>query len=166
MDLGVAGAVGTYYAENDTWVLSTVIERSLYLGDQLFFAGHALVITGYDDTATAVDDSVATILVCSHATPGANNGDKGDFYMSYDYFHVLGFEANKSMKSASLIDDDQDNDESDDMKMMSKLNNDTPYLRRGEFDIIFQRNSRYSWTPGYRYRSPATFYNVVRYDYI
>ncbi|CAM4487634.1 MAG: hypothetical protein LEGION0403_FIIPPAGN_00387 [Legionella sp.] len=95
IDLGLAGAVGKHHVTNDTWVLSTTIERELY--QSLLIAGHAMVITGYDDNATAVDDlgRVHTGLFTLRNSWGEQVGDKGDFYMSYDYFKVLGLEANQ-----------------------------------------------------------------------
>jgi hypothetical protein len=115
VDLGLAGAVGKHHVENDTWVLSTIIERELYLSTSLFFAGHAMVITGYDDNAVAIDDlgREHVGLFTLRNSWGEHLGDKGDFYMSYDYFKVLGFEAQQIIKD-DFFDEDQNNDEPDD----------------------------------------------------
>ncbi|USQ13173.1 C1 family peptidase [Legionella lytica] len=112
IDLGIAGAVGTHHETNDTWVLSTTIERELY--QYPFMAGHSMIITGYDDNATAVDDlgRVHMGLFTLRNSWGDQVGDKGDFYMSYDYFKVLGFEANQIVYDEFLSDED-DEDESD-----------------------------------------------------
>ncbi len=93
VDLGIAGAVGTHRVENDTWVLSTIIEREFLF--KYFFPGHAMVLTGYDDKAVAIDDLGRTHkgLFTLRNSWGSAVGDKGDFYMSYDYFKVLGLEA-------------------------------------------------------------------------
>ncbi|MFJ1268110.1 C1 family peptidase [Legionella lytica] len=113
IDLGLAGAVGKHHEVNDTWVLSTTIERELY--QYPFMAGHSMIITGYDDNATAVDDlgRVHTGLFTLRNSWGEQLGDKGDFYMSYDYFKVLGFEANQIIYD-EYLGDEGDEDESDD----------------------------------------------------
>lgn len=106
IDLGLAGAVGKHHAVNDTWVLSTLIERDLYLTSSFFFPAHALVITGYDDNAIAIDDlgDKHRGLLTLRNSWGEQFGNKGDFYMSYDYFKVLGFEAHQMMQNH--FDDD------------------------------------------------------------
>lgn len=111
IDLGVAGAVGKHHVTNDTWVLSTTIERELY--HYPFMIGHSMIITGYDDNATAVDDlgRVHTGLFTLRNSWGDQVGDKGDFYMSYDYFKVLGFEANQIVYDEFLGDEDDDGDQ-------------------------------------------------------
>jgi hypothetical protein len=94
-DLGMMGAVGTYHATNDSWILTPEIERDIYLRPE--FGGHEMVITGYDDDAVAVDDEGRTHqgLLTLRNSWGAQTGDHGDFYMSYDYFRVLVIEAQR-----------------------------------------------------------------------
>lgn len=84
---GNAGAVGTYNANNDTWVISSDIINT---GDEtsLESAGHEMIIIGYDDNAEAVDDQGhhhRGLLVLRNSW-GSNAGDQGNFYMSYQYF--------------------------------------------------------------------------------
>lgn len=112
-DLGVAGAVGKHHVESDTWVLSTVIERELYLSNSLFFAGHAMVITGYDDQAIAIDDlgREHVGLFTLRNSWGEQMGDQGDFYMSYDYFRVLGVEANQITHDGYYEDEPEEEEE-------------------------------------------------------
>lgn len=95
VDLGVAGAVGKHHESNDAWVLSTLIQRELYLHKEFFFPAHEMIITGYDDNAVAVDDlgQEHKGLLTLRNSWGEDVGDKGDFYMSYDYFQVLALEA-------------------------------------------------------------------------
>lgn len=95
LDLGVAGAVGRYHAENDTWLLTPEIERDLFLRPVL--AGHEMLITGYDDHAVAIDEHGRAHqgLFTLRNSWGSDIGDKGDFYMSYDYFRVLALEAQR-----------------------------------------------------------------------
>ncbi|WP_058535598.1 C1 family peptidase [Legionella saoudiensis] len=123
IDLGLAGAVGKHHVNNDTWVLSTTIERELYLSP--FMAGHSMIITGYDDNATAIDDlgRVHTGLFTLRNSWGDQVGDGGDFYMSYDYFKVLGFEANQIVydeflgSDEDLPEDENEDDEEEDDKV-------------------------------------------------
>lgn len=99
-DLGFAGAVGSHTTTNDTWVLTPEIARDIYL--RPFFGGHEMVITGYDDDAIAIDDKGREHkgLFTVRNSWGEEFGDKGDFYMSYDYFTVLVIEAQR-IRSAS-----------------------------------------------------------------
>lgn len=116
VDLGVAGAVGKNQTQNDTWVLSSLIERELYLNNGGYFAGHAMVITGYDDNAVAVDDAGREHvgLFTLRNSWGAQRGNQGDFYMSYDYFRVLGMEADQIKKDNFFVIDDENNEPEDD----------------------------------------------------
>ncbi|STX51226.1 cysteine protease, papain C1 family [Legionella busanensis] len=95
-DLGTVGAVGSKNTLNDTWVLTPVIARDVWLKSE-FVAGHEMVITGFDDNAVAKDDegNKHKGLLTLRNSWGKNLGDKGDFYMSYDYFKVLAFEAQR-----------------------------------------------------------------------
>lgn len=94
-DLGLMGAVGTYNSNFDTWVLTSKIARDIYL--RPMFGGHEMVITGYDDDAIAVDTEGHQHkgLFTLRNSWGDKVGDKGDFYMSYDYFKVLVIEAQR-----------------------------------------------------------------------
>lgn len=94
-DLGFMGAVGSHHANFDSWVLTPEIARDLYLRPE--FGGHEMIITGYDDDAVATDDEGHPHkgLLTLRNSWGDNFGDKGDFYMSYDYFKVLVIEAQR-----------------------------------------------------------------------
>ncbi|MDP3268168.1 MAG: C1 family peptidase [Legionella sp.] len=94
-DLGLMGAVGTHHANFDTWVLTPEIARDIYL--RPMFGGHEMVITGYDDDAIATDEQGHQHkgLLTLRNSWGNEFGDKGDFYMSYDYFKVLVVEAQR-----------------------------------------------------------------------
>lgn len=94
-DLGLMGAVGTHSTSNDTWVMTPEIARDIYL--RPFFGGHEMVITGYDDDAVALDDNGREHkgLLTLRNSWGKDVGDKGDFYMSYDYFKILVLEAQR-----------------------------------------------------------------------
>ncbi|MDA9271834.1 C1 family peptidase [bacterium] len=89
---GAVGAVGTHHVQYDTWVLTPEIAADI--NDQAEFAGHAMVITGYDDHATVTDDQgrVYHGLLTLRNSWGHYAGDKGDFYMTYDYFKALALE--------------------------------------------------------------------------
>ena len=108
LDLGVMGAVGTHHADNDTWVLSTMVERELFLNalQSAFFPGHEMIITGYNDNAVAIDDLGKTHkgLFTLRNSWGDQYGDKGDFYMSYDYFIAFAFDAQQIIKEEEESD--------------------------------------------------------------
>ena len=94
-DLGMMGAVGTRNSDFDTWVLTPEIARDIYLRPK--FGGHEMIITGYDDEAVATDDQGRKHkgLFTLRNSWGDKIGDKGNFYMSYDYFKVLVIEAQR-----------------------------------------------------------------------
>ena len=96
VDKGLAGAVGKYHAANDSWLLTPEIVDDLNFADE-FPAAHEMVITGYDDDAVAVDDHGRSHkgLFTLRNSWGANIGDKGNFYMSYDYFKTLAMEVQR-----------------------------------------------------------------------
>lgn len=86
IDQGVVGAVGKYHTNNDSWVLSSDVVNNMSP-----YGGHQMVITGYDDSAEAVDKNGKRHkgLLTLRNSWGSSSGDKGDFYMSYDYFKEL-----------------------------------------------------------------------------
>ncbi len=92
-DLGTAGAVGWHHYFKDTWVLTTDIIKGLDSQDKI--PGHAMIITGYDDNAVAMDNYGYRHhgLFTVRNSWGWMAGDWGDFYMSYDYFKTLSTEA-------------------------------------------------------------------------
>ena len=94
-DLGLMGAVGSHHGNFDTWVLTPEIARDIYLRPS--FGGHEMIITGYDDDAVATDEqgNQHKGLLTLRNSWGDSIGDKGDFYMSYDYFKVLVIEAQR-----------------------------------------------------------------------
>ena len=89
VDLGNSGATGTYHYTDDTWVLTDEIAQDLLFSKKI--AGHAMVITGYDDLAV-VKDHVGHRhqgLFTLRNSWSAWVGDWGNFYMSYDYAELL-----------------------------------------------------------------------------
>jgi hypothetical protein len=94
-DLGMMGAVGSHNSSFDSWILTPEIARDIYL--RPLFGGHEMVITGYDDNAIATDDQGHQHkgLFTLRNSWGDKLGDKGNFYMSYDYFKVLVIEAQR-----------------------------------------------------------------------
>lgn len=92
---GVVGAQGSYKSNNDTWVLTP--EMISNINNQQNYVGHAMLITGYNDKATAIDTEGRAHqgLITLRNSWGKNIGDKGDFYMTYDYFKTLVIEAQR-----------------------------------------------------------------------
>lgn len=83
------GTKGTHHYNGDTWVLTHEIAQDLLYSKKI--AGHAMVITGYDDDALAKDYTghIHRGLFTLRNSWGAFVGDWGNFYMSYDYAAVL-----------------------------------------------------------------------------
>ncbi|CAM4496625.1 MAG: hypothetical protein LEGION0403_FIIPPAGN_01697 [Legionella sp.] len=91
----IIGAVGSHNSHYDSWILTPEIARELYIHHE--FGAHEMIITGYDDDAVALDDQGHEHkgLLTLRNSWGTSEGDKGDFYMSYDYFKVLVIEARR-----------------------------------------------------------------------
>lgn len=90
-DHGV-GAFGNYKVKGDSWILTPEIMRHAEMGQ--IEAGHAMVITGYDDNAVIKGPNNTThhgVLTLRNSW-GERAGDKGDWYMSYEYFKSLAVE--------------------------------------------------------------------------
>jgi hypothetical protein len=88
-DKGLVGAVGTHKVFNDTWALTSEIVNDIRRHPQ--FAGHEMLIIGYDDEAVAKDDHGREHkgLIKLRNSWGDRIGDQGDFYMTYDYFRAF-----------------------------------------------------------------------------
>lgn len=95
---GLAGALGSYKSFNDTWLLTPEIIEDMKENPQ--FAGHEMVITGYNDRAYAKDDHgrLHYGLLTLRNSWGDRIGNQGDFYMSYDYFKELVLEMQRAHK--------------------------------------------------------------------
>ncbi len=95
VDLGNAGATAWHHYFKDTWVLTQEIEDAL--GYSTEFPAHAIIITGYDDSAVAMDSHGRRHrgLFTVRNSWGPYVADWGDFYMSYDYFDSLVLEAHE-----------------------------------------------------------------------
>ncbi len=91
--LGAAGAIGKHHILDDTWVLTPEIEQGTNWFKKI--PGHEMIVTGYDDKASAVDRSgnLHRGLFTLRSSWGPTVGDAGNFYMSYDYFEMLVVEA-------------------------------------------------------------------------
>lgn len=89
VNYGLAGAVGTYKARNDTWMLTPEIVMDAVNGE--IYAGHELVVTGYDDNAVVMDENgyVNQGLFKVRNSWSKYVGDKGDFYITYDHFNIF-----------------------------------------------------------------------------
>jgi len=92
VNVGDAGAVGNNRVLNDTWMLTPDIISDAMNGQ--IYAGHELVITGYDDELVVTDEN-------GHANRGVFTlrnswsklaGDQGDYYVTYDYVKFLALE--------------------------------------------------------------------------
>lgn len=91
--VGGAGALGSNKVEGDTWVITPdIATRAQQEGLQ---AGHELIMIGYDDNATARDRNGALSkgLFIVRNSWGVRAGDKGNYYVSYDYFKAFTDEA-------------------------------------------------------------------------
>jgi len=81
----------------DSWVMTPQLANMIKAMGFSFLAGHAMVITGYDDNAVAVDRAGTKHygLIKLRNSWGSGIGDHGDFYMSYDYFVALVIDLNR-----------------------------------------------------------------------
>ncbi len=98
-DAGIAGAVGLNHVKNDTWLFTPEMERDFEKYTD--FGLHEMVITGYDDQATAKDSNgrVHRGILTIRNSWGNRVADQGDFYMTYDYFKNFVVEAHRIGKS-------------------------------------------------------------------
>lgn len=95
---GVIIPTGSYHVHQDTWVLLPKMAEDLANDTQS--AGHAFVITGYDDEAFATDSqgNQHQGLLTLRNSWGAQVGDQGNFYVTYDYFKAALLEAHHIKK--------------------------------------------------------------------
>lgn len=88
-----AGACARTHKRYDTWALTQEIldDTDPDLG------GHEMIITGYDDDAIAKDKQGGEHkgLLTIRNSWGEDVGDKGNFYMTYDYFKKFVMEVQK-----------------------------------------------------------------------
>lgn len=80
-----AGACASHHAADDTWALTQEILND---SSSWHIAGHQMIITGYDDNASAVDKDGVTHrgLFILRNSWGNEVGDNGNYYMTYDFF--------------------------------------------------------------------------------
>jgi hypothetical protein len=92
---GTVGAIGSHHTQIDSWILTP--EMAQDINEQADFAAHEMIITGYDDKAIAVDEQGRTYtgLLTLRNSWGRDMGDRGDFYMSYNYFKALALEVQR-----------------------------------------------------------------------
>jgi C1A family cysteine protease len=108
INLGTNGAVGKFHTKmaNDSWVLSSKIEKDTLdfidgTNPGLQYGLHAMIVTGYDDYAVAIDDQGVKHkgLFTLRNSWGKEAGDHGEYYMSYDYFATFAIDALRIRKS-------------------------------------------------------------------
>jgi len=91
-------ACGSYKAMGDSWIeTNSIAQQPLMIG------GHEMVITGYDDNAVIFgkDGKMHMGLLKLRNSWGTDVGDKGNYYMSYEYFIKYGIEAQKMVSFKS-----------------------------------------------------------------
>lgn len=86
VNIGFAGAAGSYKAEHDTWMITPQIIIDAVYDD--IYAGHELVITGYDDNALVTDEegNVNQGVFFLRNSWSKFAGDNGNYYVSYEHF--------------------------------------------------------------------------------
>ncbi len=87
------GACGKYHANYDTWAYSNAIKNDTN-PDPSTIGGHEMVIIGYDDNAVATDNEGAKhkgLLILRNSW-GPSAGDKGNYYMTYEFFKQYAME--------------------------------------------------------------------------
>lgn len=90
--LGDAGALGSYQASSDTWMLTPEIALDAINGN--LYAGHELIITGYNDDVEVADKNghINRGLFTLRNSWSEFAGDHGDYYVTYDYIRMLALE--------------------------------------------------------------------------
>lgn len=88
-----AGACGRYHAANDTWALTNAIKHD----EDPKLGGHEMIITGYDDNAVVTDNEGGNhkgVFIIRNSW-GSDVGDKGNYYMTYDFFKLFVLDVTK-----------------------------------------------------------------------
>lgn len=88
--LNINGADGTYHSvKNSAWIITPAIKNDLKA--KTVNAGHAMVITGYDDQAviTGSDGSKHTGVITLRNSWSGLAGESGNYFMSYNYFKLM-----------------------------------------------------------------------------
>jgi len=90
---GGVGAFGTNVVQGDTWILTPQIRKDAENGS--INAGHAMIITGYDDTrvVTGPNNLKQKGIFILRNSWGTSAGNGGEYYMTYAYFKLLVMEA-------------------------------------------------------------------------
>lgn len=85
------GPQASFHVDHDTWAVTSDIDADNIVG------GHEMIITAYDDNAVAYDQSgkVHKGLLTLRNSWGEQNGDHGNYYMTYDFFAQFVMEANQ-----------------------------------------------------------------------
>jgi hypothetical protein len=88
-----AGACARFHATNDTWAFTDAMKRD----SNPQFGGHEMVIIGYDDNATATDNAGKKHkgLLTLRNSWGTTAGDRGNYYMTYEFFKQYVMETQK-----------------------------------------------------------------------
>jgi len=94
-----AGAYGHFHQDDDTWMLTQDMVEKIR-NDKIELAGHAMVITGYDDQAEVIDEQgvIHQGLFTLRNSWGSKAGDAGNYYLTYDYFKSLTIDLTKIKK--------------------------------------------------------------------
>jgi C1A family cysteine protease len=86
----INGADGTFHnVKNDAWIATAKVKSDLKA--QKIDAGHAMIITGYDDNAEIIasDGTKHRGVLTLRNSWSADAGDNGTYYMSYEFFKLL-----------------------------------------------------------------------------
>lgn len=92
----VNGAAGMYQnIPYDAWIVTPQIKKDAKA--QKIDAGHEMIITGYDDNAEILgpNNTVHKGILILRNSWSDEAGNKGEYYMSYEYFKLLALEANE-----------------------------------------------------------------------
>ncbi len=100
-EIGHNGTAGKSKVNFDSWVKTPEIAKKAKTKKGLT-AGHAMVITGFDDNAVIIDANKVkhTGVFTLRNSWGPDAGDSGNYYMSYDYLTFV-MEAMEIIPSAS-----------------------------------------------------------------
>ena len=89
---GGVGAFGKHIVQADSWVITPELKKNVL--KHKITAGHAIIITAYDDNAviTGPNKTKYVGVLRLRNSWGEQAGSDGDYFMSYEYFKALTIE--------------------------------------------------------------------------
>ncbi len=94
-DVGDVGAVGSYHGYKDVWMLTDAVSSAI--DSDYLLGAHEVLITGFNDGCIKPTVSGKAQELCGYLTArnswGSIAGNRGNYYIGYEYFNALANEA-------------------------------------------------------------------------